>query len=122
MDVPVTRPASGNLTASSQATGLHPVVTAEPPADHAPPAAHTAPPPPLEGMLQTQQLIAEQVSRYLQSTTRNLEFQVDGESGTAVIVVRDAEGQVIRRIPGGEVLQIARDLNAQSGTLINSRA
>lgn len=122
MDVPVSRPASGILTASSQATGLHPVVTAEPSADPAPPAAPPARSPPVEGMLQTQQLIAEQVSRYLQSTTRNLEFQVDGESGTAVIVVRDAEGQVIRRIPGEEVLQIARGLNAQSGTLISRRA
>lgn len=122
MDVPVTKPASGLLSASAQATGLHPVVAGEPPADPAPSVAPVTPPAPVDGMLQTQQLIAEQVSRYLQSTTRNLEFQVDGESGTAVIVVRDAEGQVIRRIPGEEVLQIARGLNAQSGTLINSRA
>jgi uncharacterized FlaG/YvyC family protein len=71
---------------------------------------------------QTQLKIAEQVQRYLQSSTRNLEFQVEGESGTAVIVVRDASGEVIRRIPGEEALQLMRRLNAQSGTLVDSIA
>lgn len=66
--------------------------------------------------------IAEQVQRYLQSTTRNLEFQVEDESGAAVIVVRDVTGQVIRRIPGEEALQLMRRLNAQSGTLVDSSA
>ena len=123
MDVPASKPVSGVSSAAQQATGRHPVIAAEPPSEPAAPAAEPlVAPAPVEGLLHTQQVIAEQVSRYLQSTTRNLEFQVDGESGTAVIVVRDAEGQVIRRIPGEEVLQIARRLNAQSGTLINSTA
>ena len=69
-----------------------------------------------------QQAIAEQVSRYLNSSTRNLEFQVDSEAGTAVIVVRDVQGNVIRRIPGEEALQRMLRASAESGTLIDSTA
>jgi len=76
-------------------------------------------PAPAQNLLLTQQAIAEQVSRYLQSSTRNLEFQVDSESGTAIIVVRDSAGSVIRRIPGEEALQLMRRLNADSGTLLD---
>ena len=106
--------------ASTQGTGTHPVI--RDPARIPPPEQPVAPAPPVSKLLHTQKVIAEQVSRYLQSSTRSLEFQVDSESGTAVIVVRDVEGQIIRRIPGEEVLQIMRRLNAQSGTFIDSTA
>ena len=62
------------------------------------------------------------MSRYLNSSTRNLEFQVDNESGSAVIVVRDVAGNVIRRIPGEEALQRMLRASAESGTLIDSLA
>jgi uncharacterized FlaG/YvyC family protein len=75
-----------------------------------------------QNLVQTQQAIAEQVSRYLQSSTRNLEFQVDSESGSAVIVVRDGAGNVVRRIPGEEALQRMLRASADSGTLIDSSA
>jgi uncharacterized FlaG/YvyC family protein len=94
-------------------------------ADHAGEAVQPAEPvaveqpAPAQNLLLTQQAIAEQVSRYLQSTTRNLEFQVDSESGAAIIVVRDAAGSVIRRIPGEEAMQLMRRLNADSGTLLD---
>jgi uncharacterized FlaG/YvyC family protein len=78
--------------------------------------------PPTQDIQQTQAAIAEQVSRYLNSSTRNLEFQVDSESGSAVIVVRDVAGNVIRRIPGEEALQRMLRASAESGTLIDSSA
>ena len=125
MDVKAVKPVSpgaSTSTPATQATGKHPVITLED--SGAPPAAeHKVPAPsPVNELLHTRQVIAEEVSRYLQASTRNLEFQVDNESGTAVIVVRDGEGQVIRRIPGDEVLQIMRRVNARSGTLIDSVA
>lgn len=124
MDVPATRPVTGASTApaTTQATGRHPLLSTElPPEPKAQPARVQATAP-AEDMQHTRRAIAEQVSRFLQSSTRNLEFQVDNDSGQAIIVVRDAEGQVIRRIPGEEVLQIAHRLNAHSGTLIDSLA
>ncbi len=77
---------------------------------------------PVTNILQTQEAIAEQVSRYLQTSARNLEFQVEGDSATPVIIVRDGEGNVIRRIPGEDALQMLRLANAQSGTFVNSIA
>lgn len=74
------------------------------------------------GTRDTQQAIAELVQRFLQASTRNLEFYVEEASGKPVIVVRDAEGQVIRQIPGEEALRMMRRMNAQSGTLFDSIA
>ena len=121
MDLQPNKPAAGVATSTS-ATGRYPVIAVpaqevvlpvEPVAE-AKPAAHDN--------QQTQQAIAEQVSRYLNSSTRNLEFQVDNESGSAVIVVRDVAGNVIRRIPGEEALQRMLRASAESGTLIDSLA
>ena len=122
MDVKATKPVSGASQSSAQMTGKHPVIVLELPSKPAPPEQLPAVAKPSTDFSHTRQVIAEQVSRYLQASTRNLEFQVDSESGKAVIVVRDADGQVIRRIPGEEVLQIMHRLNAQSGTLIDSIA
>jgi uncharacterized FlaG/YvyC family protein len=124
MDVQAPTPVS-SVAASTAATGKFAAIgvaanlsEAVQPAE---PAAVVRPPP-VQNLQLTQQAIAEQVSRYLQSSTRNLEFQVDSESGTAIIVVRDAAGSVIRRIPGEEALQLMRRLNADSGTLLDSTA
>jgi flagellar protein FlaG len=120
MDIQAPKPVSA-VPASSNATGKFPalVVTPEapPPVEPVREVAPTA-----QNLQQTQQAIAEQVSRYLQSSTRNLEFQVDNESGSAVIVVRDASGNVVRRIPGEEALQRMLRASAESGTLIDSSA
>ena len=120
MDISAPKPVSA-VPASSSATGKFPALVVTP-----------AAPPPVEpvrevvantqNLLQTQQAIAEQVSRYLQSSARNLEFQVDSESGSAVIVVRDGDGNVVRRIPGEEALQRMLRASAESGTLIDSSA
>jgi uncharacterized FlaG/YvyC family protein len=126
MDIQAPKPVS-SVSASPAATGKSPVVAIVTSATVTEAVQAVEPtaverPPPAQNLLLTQQAIAEQVSRYLQSTTRNLEFQVDSESGTAIIVVRDASGSVIRRIPGEEAMQLMRRLNADSGTLLDSTA
>jgi len=122
MDVQATKPVTAASSSSAPSTEKPVVVATDLPADSPPARIPVVTPAPVDEMLHTQQAIAEQVSRYLQSSTRNLEFLVEEHSGATVIVVRDAEGQVIRRIPGEEVLQLMRRLNADSGTLIDSRA
>jgi uncharacterized FlaG/YvyC family protein len=121
MELPNTKVAAG-VSASPTATGRHPAVAVAvqevvPPV---PQVQETRPP--SQNLQHTQQAIAEQVSRYLNSSTRNLEFQVDSEAGTAVIVVRDVQGNVIRRIPGEEALQRMLRASAESGTIIDSTA
>src|SRR5262245_16619462 len=54
---------------------------------------------------------AEQIDSYLKSSGRELDFQVDADSGQMVVRVRDsATGDVIRQIPGEEALRMARAL------------
>lgn len=121
MDIQAAKPVSG-VSASVPAAGKKEMLPAAAPEVPAPPEARPVVRPLAQDLLRTQQAIAEQVSKYLQSSARNLEFQVDGESGNPVIVVRDGEGNVIRRIPGEEALQLMRRLNAESGTLVDSLA
>lgn len=122
MDIQAAKPVSG-VSASVPAAARHEAIPAAAPEIPAPSAGDPPAVRPLaQDLLRTQQAIAEQVSKYLQSSARNLEFQVDGDSGNPVIVVRDGEGNVIRRIPGEEALQLMRRLNAESGTLVDSLA
>jgi flagellar protein FlaG len=67
-----------------------------------------------------QAVVAEQLRQYLKATDRDLEFRVDGDTGTTVITVRNAStGDVVRQIPNEEALRIMRSLNAESGTFID---
>jgi uncharacterized FlaG/YvyC family protein len=75
---------------------------------------------PVEDLQHTQVAVAEQLRDFLRSTSRNLNFEVEAESGSAVLTVTDAGGNIVRRIPGEEALQLMRRMNAQSGTLIDS--
>jgi uncharacterized FlaG/YvyC family protein len=121
MELPPNKPVAG-VSTSPSATGRYPAiaVAVQEVVQPVEPVAEAKPP--VQDTQQTQQAIAEQVSRYLNSSTRNLEFQVDSESGSAVIVVRDVAGNVIRRIPGEEALQRMLRASAESGTLIDSTA
>jgi flagellar protein FlaG len=57
---------------------------------------------------------------YLKSTQRDIEFTVDGDTGSQVVTVRDANtGDVIRQMPTAEALRILKNLNAGQGTLLN---
>lgn len=63
---------------------------------------------------------AEQIDSYLKSTNHELDFRVDSATGQMIVSVRDKEtGDLIRQIPGEEVLRMARALRAGSAALIN---
>lgn len=64
--------------------------------------------------------LARRMNDFLRSISRDLEFQVDVDSGDAVLTVRDGSGNVIRKIPGEEAMQMLRRNNVESGTLIDS--
>jgi flagellar protein FlaG len=64
--------------------------------------------------------IAAQLQSYLKSSQRDIEFTVDGDTGSQVVTVRDANtGDVIRQMPSEEALRILKNLNAGQGTLLN---
>jgi uncharacterized FlaG/YvyC family protein len=118
MEIPVTKSVSIAATSPVSSERPRPVVAERTPAPVKEPAV-TAP---ADNLPDTREAIAEQVSRFLQSSARNLEFQVDAESSTPVIIVRDGQGHVVRRIPGDTALEMLRLANAQSGTFVNSKA
>ncbi len=74
---------------------------------------------------QRQQQIREAVERlreYAGSMNRTLEFRIDDESGYTVIEVKDPEtGDVLRQIPGDDVLERARN-NPDSLNLFDEKA
>jgi len=54
----------------------------------------------------------EQLNSYVQSINRNLEFNIDTDSGQTVVKVIDAEtDELIRQIPDEEALEIAKQLD-----------
>ena len=110
------------LTSSSAPTEKPAVVATDPPADEPATGKYRSSRPPVDENAAHAAGQSPRGQPYLRLSNRNLEFVVEEDSGATVIVVRDAEGEVIRRIPGEEVLQLMRRLNADSGTLIDSRA
>lgn len=55
-----------------------------------------------------------QITSYMQNVSRSLEISVDGELGTTVIQVLDAETEeVVRQMPAEETLRFARFLAEQ---------
>ena len=53
--------------------------------------------------------VAQQIEAYLRSVNRSLEFRVDADTGRTIVSVRNSEtGELIRQIPGDEVLRIAQ--------------
>ena len=64
--------------------------------------------------------VAERLETYLRSVSRSLEFRVDSASGRTVVSVRDSEtGDLIRQIPGDEVLRLAEMADDQTIVLVN---
>jgi hypothetical protein len=67
--------------------------------------------------------VAQRLEAYLTSVGRSLEFRVDAASGRTVLSVRDAQtGDLIRQIPGEEVLRLAEMAEDQTIVLVNERA
>jgi len=56
------------------------------------------------------QAAVQQIQKYLTDSQRTLEFHIDESSGTPVVIVRDANGDLIRQIPSAETLHIAQIL------------
>lgn len=55
-----------------------------------------------------------QLNTYVQSINRNLEFNIDTDSGQTVVKVTDSEtDQLIRQIPNEEALNIAKHLDSK---------
>ncbi len=118
MDIKAAKPVS-SVSAAREATGKQ--------APAAQPRNVASSVPPREGQVDVarelqhrQAVVAEQLRQYLKATDRDLEFRVDGDTGTTVITVRNAStGDVVRQIPNEEALRIMRSLNAESGTFID---
>jgi len=62
--------------------------------------------------------VARQIEAYLRSNGRSVEFSVDADSGRTIVSVRDKEtGELIRQIPGDEVLRIAQAMKELTSLL-----
>ena len=65
----------------------------------------------------------EQINKFIQSSSRDLQFIVDTNLNRIIVKVLDKEtGEVIRQIPGEETLAIANSLDTSKGVLIRSKA
>jgi flagellar protein FlaG len=63
------------------------------------------------------------LNKLMASSSRELQFQVDDESGRVIVRVRDAaSGEIIRQMPSEEALRMARALQAQIEQASNSTA
>lgn len=66
------------------------------------------------------QQVVKRIDSYLKSVSRSLEFRVDAASGRTVVSVRDSQtGDLIRQIPGEEVLRLAELAEQQTIVLLN---
>lgn len=87
------------------------------------PAAHAAREQASQPDAQAVKKAAEAINEFIKSTSRNLQFSVDKDTGIVVVKVVDKEtGDVIRQIPGDETLAIARNLDSVQGVLFRSKA
>lgn len=69
------------------------------------------------------QQVAQQLQRVAEPVARNLQFSVDGDTGKTVIRVVDSDtNEVIRQIPGEEILAIARAVDRLQGLLLKGEA
>ena len=65
----------------------------------------------------------QQVARVVEPMARNLRFSIDTATGkTIVTVVDDITNEVIRQIPGEEIVEIARALHKLQGLLLDNKA
>lgn len=112
----------GNLAAY----GLQGMVAAPRPAAAKPsapaeasPDAKPSPPPSKEQV----EVAVEAVQKAVEPVARNLQFSIDKETGKTVISVVDAATrEVIRQIPGEEILAIARAIDRMQGLLLKQKA
>ncbi|MCY1390763.1 flagellar protein FlaG [compost metagenome] len=64
----------------------------------------------------------KQISEFVLSAKRNLEFSIDDASGKVVVKVVDSEnGDVIRQLPSEAALKLAQSLNDANSLLFSER-
>ncbi|MBN8280969.1 MAG: flagellar protein FlaG [Gammaproteobacteria bacterium] len=82
--------------------------------------------PPAEREAPTPERVAQavqQIQSYLSDSQRQLQFQVDADSGRTIVrVVNPETKEVIRQIPGDEVLKLARAVGSNGGRLFSDLA
>ncbi|MHB1353499.1 MAG: flagellar protein FlaG [Thiobacillus sp.] len=65
----------------------------------------------------------ESANAYVQSTSTNLKFSLDKETGQTVVRMVDTEtNEVLRQIPSEEMLAISKFIDRMQGLLINRQA
>ncbi len=77
------------------------------------------------GLITPQELEAavQQLTDYVSSHQRDLQFTVDDETGRSVVKIVDREtGDVIRQIPSEDMMAMARSLNKLQGVLFQEQA
>ena len=64
----------------------------------------------------------EDVQRFVETMTNNLQFSIDDDSGRTVVKVVDRQTEeVLRQIPSEEMLDIARALGKLKGLLVEQK-
>jgi flagellar protein FlaG len=105
---------------ASPAVPAVPVVRQELPGSGSAPASPPANPAKAEEQVRQ---VVQNLSDYVQSFKRDLQFSVDRGSGRTVIrVVDSTSGETIRQIPSEELLDIARALGSGDGALLKTKA
>lgn len=65
----------------------------------------------------------KEINTFFQTTHRFLGFSVDEASGEMVMQIRDTQtNELIRQIPGEDVLRLAKQLDSLTGILFKARA
>jgi flagellar protein FlaG len=65
----------------------------------------------------------QQIQAFVRDMDRDLNFVFDEASGYIIASVIDAQtGEVIRRMPGEELLRLARTLEKYGNVLVNQKA
>lgn len=65
----------------------------------------------------------KEINNFFQMTQRSLAFNIDEDSGHMVMQIRDTEtNELIRQIPGEDVLKLVKRLDDLSGVLFKAQA
>lgn len=63
------------------------------------------------------------INNFFQLTQRSLGFSIDEDSGHTVMLIKDTEtNELIRQIPGEDVLKLAKQLDDLTGKLFKAQA
>ncbi|MCL6555690.1 MAG: flagellar protein FlaG [Burkholderiales bacterium] len=122
---------NGPVTAVGQAVPARPAAVssqaaAQPPAPLPQPATQPAEPSGTAQMVgpdaQSVREAVDRINAFLKSAQRDLNIEIDKDTGIVVVKVVDREsGEVIRQIPPEETLAIAKNLDTAQGVLFRSR-